>query len=184
MPLRRSDVLDGALELLDEVGLDELTTRRLADRLGVRAGALYWHYPSKSALLDALAGRIIGEMLVEPLAERDWAGRLRELCHRARDTMLAHRDGARLVVSFVELPPAAAAYFGSLTDTLRSAGATERNAALAADVLTSFVNGFTLEEQARQAHRLPRAERDAAFRLELDIVVGGIAAVLPPDGSQ
>jgi TetR/AcrR family tetracycline transcriptional repressor len=39
-------VLEGAIELLDEVGLDELSTRKLASRLGVHAGALYWHFPT------------------------------------------------------------------------------------------------------------------------------------------
>ncbi|MFJ9692336.1 TetR/AcrR family transcriptional regulator C-terminal domain-containing protein [Kitasatospora sp. NPDC101183] len=179
MPLRQADVLQGAMELLDEDGLDELTTRRLAQRLGVRAGALYWHYPSKAALLDALADRIIGEMLAPPPAEgQDWADRLRELATRARTTMLAHRDGARLLASFSAPPPNALAFFGSLLDALRSAGADDRAAHLGADVVTSFVNGYTLEEQARQAAVWPLEQRDATFRLELDIVLAGIRTQL------
>ncbi|GAA2228768.1 MULTISPECIES: TetR/AcrR family transcriptional regulator C-terminal domain-containing protein [Kitasatospora] len=190
MPLRQADVLQGAMELLDEDGLDELTTRRLAQRLGVRAGALYWHYPSKAALLDALADRIIGEMLTQPpasgpgaapVAEQDWPDRLRDLATRARATMLAHRDGARLVVSFTAPPPNALAYFGSLVDALRSAGADDSAAHLGADVITSFVNGYTLEEQARQAALIPLDQRDATFRLELDIVIAGIRARLLRD---
>ncbi|MEV7596031.1 TetR/AcrR family transcriptional regulator C-terminal domain-containing protein [Kitasatospora sp. NPDC089797] len=190
MPLRQADVLQGALELLDEAGLDELTTRRLAQRLGVRAGALYWHYPSKAALLDALADRIIGEMLTPPstgrpdaapATEPDWADRLRELAGRARAAMLAHRDGARLVVSFTAPPPNAVAYFGSLIDALRSAGADAPAAHLGADVVTSFVNGYTLEEQARQAAVISPEQRDATFLLELDIVIAGIRARLLRD---
>ncbi|MDH6124137.1 TetR/AcrR family transcriptional regulator C-terminal domain-containing protein [Kitasatospora sp. GP82] len=178
MPLRQSDVLRGAMELLDEVGLDELTTRRLADRLGVRAGALYWHYPSKAALLDALAEQIIGEVSIEPAATGDWADRLRELAVRARESVLAHRDGARVVASFTAPPPAAVRFMRTLIDTLRSAGASEEDAAIGADAVTSFVNGYTLEEQARKVGIVPARLRDATFARELAIVISGIRAEL------
>lgn len=178
MPLRQADVLRGAMELLDEVGLDELTTRRLADRLGVRVGALYWHYPSKAALLAALAEQIVGAGMAAPLVEQDWEGRLRELALRARAAILAHRDGARLVASVSPPRPAVAAYFGAVTDTLRTAGATREAASLGADVLTSFVSGFVQGEQAYQAGRRPREKRDATFRLGLDVIVDGIRVSL------
>ena len=47
-------MITGALALLDEVGLDELTMRRLAQALGVRAGAIYWHFANRQDLEDAL----------------------------------------------------------------------------------------------------------------------------------
>jgi TetR/AcrR family transcriptional regulator, tetracycline repressor protein len=180
MRLRQADVLRGAMQLLDDAGLDELTTRRLADRLGVRSGALYWHYPSKSALLDALAGEIIGEAVGTPLSGQDWADQVRELATRSRAAMLAHRDGARLAVSFTEAPPAAVAFFTALTDVLRAAGASGPQAEHGADALTSFVNGYTLEEQARKVGRVPAAQRDAVFRLELEIVISGLRSETLP----
>src|SRR5699024_7723468 len=45
MQLRRHDVLSGAIAILDEYGLGDLTMRRLGAALGVQAGALYWHFP-------------------------------------------------------------------------------------------------------------------------------------------
>ncbi|MBZ8143936.1 TetR family transcriptional regulator, partial [Rubrivivax gelatinosus] len=50
--LHRDDVLRAALGLLNEVGIDALTTRRLAERLGVQSPTLYWHFESRAALLD------------------------------------------------------------------------------------------------------------------------------------
>ena len=48
--ISREKAVEVALELVDEVGLDGLTLRKLADRLDVKAPALYWHsrrrYPS------------------------------------------------------------------------------------------------------------------------------------------
>src|SRR5215218_1919370 len=68
-PLGREEVVGAALGLLDEVGLDGLTTRRLAEKLGVRVGALYWHVSSKQELLAAIAGRIMEEFSTRPVAE-------------------------------------------------------------------------------------------------------------------
>ena len=49
MAIEREKILDAALMLINEVGLDKFTTRRLAERLGVQQPALYWHFRSKSA---------------------------------------------------------------------------------------------------------------------------------------
>ncbi|MDI5971187.1 TetR/AcrR family transcriptional regulator [Streptomyces sp. SL13] len=71
MPLRRETVVDAALELLDEVGLDALTTRALTGRLGVRPGALYWHVRDKRELLTAVAERIMDEVFAPAMAPAD-----------------------------------------------------------------------------------------------------------------
>ncbi len=62
MQLRRGDVLDGAMAILDEFGLPDLTMRRLATALGVQPGALYWHFPNKQTLLGALADKILEDV--------------------------------------------------------------------------------------------------------------------------
>ena len=54
MALDRAQVVTAAIELLDEVGLDGLTLRRLAQELGVQAPALYWHFKDKQELLDQM----------------------------------------------------------------------------------------------------------------------------------
>src|ERR1700755_2811951 len=59
MPVTRERIVAVALELLDEAGLDGLTLRRLAERLGIRAPTLYWHVRNKRELLDLLAGAIL-----------------------------------------------------------------------------------------------------------------------------
>src|ERR1700688_4158094 len=53
--LKRQGVVRTALRILDEVGLDGLTVRKLASELGVQAPALYWHFKNKQALLDEMA---------------------------------------------------------------------------------------------------------------------------------
>ena len=55
----RSDVIDRAIAVLDEYGLESLTMRRLAAELGVQPSALYHHVPNKQSLLAAIADEII-----------------------------------------------------------------------------------------------------------------------------
>ncbi|HLS77734.1 MAG TPA: TetR/AcrR family transcriptional regulator C-terminal domain-containing protein [Nocardia sp.] len=148
MQLHRADVVEGAIAILDEYGLADLTMRRLAGSLHVQPGALYWHFPNKQALLGAVADRILAPM-AEPVTAEDWAGQITELAHRLRDCLLAYRDGAELV---------SATYASRLTTSKgreRFAGAAIRagmprqEADLAAYTLLYYVLGQTVDEQAR-----------------------------------
>ncbi len=56
--LSRNLIRDQALAIIDEDGLDALTMRRLATRLGVQAASLYTHFPNKEAVLAAIADRL------------------------------------------------------------------------------------------------------------------------------
>ncbi|MDB6078868.1 MAG: TetR family transcriptional regulator, partial [Akkermansiaceae bacterium] len=87
-----------ALELLNETGLDEMTTRKLAGRLGVQQPALYWHFPNKRALLDALAEEMLtrGHTRSRPRAGENWRSFLLENARSFRRALLAYRDGARI----------------------------------------------------------------------------------------
>ena len=54
MALAREDVVWAGLRLLDEVGLDNLSLRKLAKELGIQAPTLYWHFKNKQDLLDEM----------------------------------------------------------------------------------------------------------------------------------
>ena len=68
MLLRKANVVEGALALLEAEGLDGLTMRKLGAALNVQAGALYRHFPSKEALLDAMAEKLV-EGIADPAPE-------------------------------------------------------------------------------------------------------------------
>ncbi|GAB3889085.1 hypothetical protein GCM10029964_057890 [Kibdelosporangium lantanae] len=176
MPLRQADVLEAAVALLEEVGLDELSTRKLADRLGVRPGALYWHYPSKQALLDAIAEKDLASLAEKLPEDGDWAAQLYAFAVGLRATMLARRDGARLITTMHELSPSIRDGFMRMLGVLHAAGATVEQAAAGVDAVTSFVNGYTMEEQARKIGRLSAEVLEAGFQAELRIIISGIRA--------
>lgn len=148
MQLRRADVLDGAIAILDEYGLGDLTMRRLATSLHVQPGALYWHFKDKQSLLGAIADTILGDTDAPPRADT-WDQQLNELAHRLRNSLLSHRDGAELV---------AATYASRLvTNRVREriaavcirAGLPRDESELSADTLLYYILGQTVDEQAR-----------------------------------
>ncbi len=149
--LDRASTVATALELLDDVGLEALTMRRLADRLGVQAGALYRHFTTKQDLLTAMAERMLrplAEPLPEPEGTADWAGRLTALAHTMRRALLARRDGARVFGGTHTTGPHTLAFAETALGALREAGLRDEDAARAFLTLVNYVLGHTLEEQA------------------------------------
>lgn len=159
MKLTRDQVLAGALVLLDEVGIDNLTMRRLTTALGVQNGATYWHFRSKQALLASMAEALLTDLTADLDRTRPWDEQLAELANRLHRALLAHRDGARIFAGAFFPLPNALTYGDTMIGLLRTAGLSARDAAWAVDTLTYYVVGHTIEEQL--AAGLPAAADSA-----------------------
>jgi TetR/AcrR family tetracycline transcriptional repressor len=146
--LRRGDVLDGAMAILDEYGLGDLTMRKLATSLGVQPGALYWHFPNKQTLLGAMADRILGGVDTPPSADT-WDAALTELAYRLRGALLAHRDGAELVAATYASRLTTSRVRDSLVTAAQRAGLSRAHAELTGYALLHYVLGHTVDEQSR-----------------------------------
>ena len=137
--------MKAALGLLDEVGLDGLTMRTLADRLRVQAGSLYWHLRDKNELAELLVEAINAEM-GEPDSRQGWRAQLEWLAWEWRRVLLAHRDAARLVMAHFVARPVTLRRVELVTTLLRQAGFTGAEAANAAYLVATFVPGFVAAE--------------------------------------
>jgi AcrR family transcriptional regulator len=145
-PLTQDAVVDAALAMLDTVGLDVLSMRRIARALGTTAGALYWHVGSKDGLLDLVFDRIIGEQPVpDPDPER-WQEQVKEVARTMRATILRHRDVVRLSIGRMPMGPSALRYADRLVALLRAGGLSPQLAVSAHRLLFSIVNGFAIDE--------------------------------------
>ncbi|MGM9481521.1 TetR/AcrR family transcriptional regulator C-terminal domain-containing protein [Roseateles sp. NT4] len=154
--LNRDDVLRAALELLNEVGIDALSTRKLAERLGVQSPTLYWHFKSKAALLDAMSAAVMQESraIATPGPDEAWQDWLMEDGRSFRHALLAYRDGARLHAG----TRPGEAQRGSIELRLQrlcAAGFEPGPATLLMMSVGRFVVGWVLEEQSAQAVDAP-----------------------------
>lgn len=147
--LDRKTVITAAMRLLAEAGLDGLSLRNVAAELGVRPGALYWHFANKQALLDQMATTLIEEPLAglgRPLPGQSWDDWLAARARALRRALLSVRDGARLVAASRptnDRRPAAEVMVG----TLVAAGFTASDALRALQAVRHYVVGALLEEQ-------------------------------------
>lgn len=90
-------VVEGALALADSEGLEAVTIRRLAKKLGVTPMALYWHFRSKDELLEGMAARIFEEIDLSMDASATWREQLRALLGSMVDVLRAHPSTAILL---------------------------------------------------------------------------------------
>src|SRR4051812_27238527 len=96
MALDPARITEAAVALLDEAGLDGLSTRRLAARLGIASPSLYWHVRDKESLLDLVAEAICADAFtIDPALP--WRDQLATGMRQFRAMLLAHRDAARLL---------------------------------------------------------------------------------------
>jgi TetR/AcrR family tetracycline transcriptional repressor len=145
----RAAAVREALALLDEVGLDGVSTRAVARRLGVEQPSLYWHFKNKQELLAAMAAAALErhDELPLPRAGDDWKAWFLENYRSFRNALLAHRDGARLHAGSV--PDGASRErllqkFAFLVD----AGVAQQDAIAGMLAASRFTVGSALEQQA------------------------------------
>ncbi|MEU6817920.1 TetR/AcrR family transcriptional regulator C-terminal domain-containing protein [Streptomyces sp. NPDC046860] len=184
--MNRETVVAEALDLLDEVGLDTVSTRRLAKRLGVEQPSLYYHFRTKGDLLAAMAAAAMAPHADAPLPspEDDWRAWFLANSRSFRRTLLRHRDGARLHAG--STPTGDLDRIRHKMAFLVASGLPERDAQMAMLATGRFTVGCVLEEQAEQADTgstdgqdlppdVPALDHEAAFEAGLALILDGLA---------
>lgn len=141
-----------ALALGDEGGLEAITARNLAERLGVTPMALYRHVPSIGAVTDALFERVIAEGALTNHATVALSPFLVETFSRIRTTLLAHPCVMPLAGTPAGYGPVALGFVDTVLGRLCAYGVSEIDAARVFHALLSYTLGATsLEVAARRA---------------------------------
>lgn len=172
--LNRGFVLSAGLTLADESGLDAVTLRRLAGRIGVTPMALYRHVAGKDDLLDGMADLLYAELDV-PEPEGDWWPELAALAHSARRVLLAH-PAAMPLFSRPLAGPHSVRLGEALLGTLRHAGFPAAEAEELHDQLSQMILALVRPELHPGPVRRP--ERDAAFQRGIELLHAGLLARL------
>jgi TetR/AcrR family transcriptional regulator, tetracycline repressor protein len=149
--LTKAAIVQAAFDLLDEAGMDGLTVRALAARLGVQAPALYWHVRSKQALLDEMATQIwrhVGEVMAALPGDLPWREVMATYAATVRGALLGHRDGAKAFSGTTLTDPAVVRRQEVTFASLVRQGFTLRDATRGLVLLHDFTIGFCIEQQA------------------------------------
>jgi TetR/AcrR family tetracycline transcriptional repressor len=189
-PLDRATIVRTALALLDEVGIDGLSTRRLAAELGIKSSSLYWHFKDKGELLNEMSGAMFEECLQRPEGDApdfDWAEWLSDGARAIRKTALSRRDGAQVMARPRPKAPNTRISFEVNVKTVMRSGLADMEARLTMQALRRYAIGAALQEQAtpetaRQSGIVVAGEE--GFEFGLQTFIAGLKARLAERGKD
>lgn len=102
--LNREAVVEAAMAMLDEVGVEGLSMRGLADRLGVKAASLYWHLRDKEQLLEIL-GEAVLERVEVPISASGWRSQVSSACAALAQVVQQRPAMAQVVLGSLHAVP-------------------------------------------------------------------------------
>jgi AcrR family transcriptional regulator len=164
-------VLQAAVKVADEGGVESLTMRRLAEELGAEAMSLYYHVAKKEDVLDGLVDVIAGEIndavaqIGVPSAGEAWKTAMRRRILRAREVFLRHPWAPDVFGSRDNASPEVLRYLDGVLGIMRDGGFSYDVAHHALHALGSRALGFSQElfTPASAASGAPADEAAAAL---------------------
>jgi AcrR family transcriptional regulator len=162
--LSHDAIRTAALRLIDHDGLAEFSTRKLGRVLGCEAMAIYWYYPSKDALLDAVVDKLMDRvgLAVTGTPAGDWIGALRAVAHAYRQIAHEHPKAFPLLATRRFATEGTYTFLEKLFELARAQGIDDRVTARFYRVVSSYCSGFALNELA--APRGPQDPKTASLR--------------------
>jgi AcrR family transcriptional regulator len=202
--LTRQRVLESAVELADQHGIESVSMRRLGQELGVEAMSLYTHVRSKDDLLDGMVEVVMGE-IPAPRKGGQWKATLRRAVLDARSVLLRHPWAPAIIETRAAPGPATLRQYDTVMGILRDGGFSLELTHHAIHLMGSRLLGFTqdpfddspdlapevasaLAEQLGPTHPhvvemalaathgggLGGCDTNLEFRLALDVILDGL----------
>jgi TetR/AcrR family tetracycline transcriptional repressor len=179
MALSRATIVEAAYAMLCQHGLAGLSMRRLAQDLGVQAGALYYHVESKQDLLAAVAERILGDSAAV-ISATDPGQQARDI----REALLPVRDSADVISFVYAFRPDSLVPLREL-ERLFSKQFSIQQARWAARTLIHYLLGFVADEQNHAelvragilGDEIGHEESRDAFDFGVDAIIQGLATI-------
>ena len=172
-PLTRERVVDAALRVMDQEGLEAVTMRRIAREVGVEAMSLYHHVEDKDDILDGICERVMAEFRF-PEPTDDWSENCRRAARAWRQLLKTHPNVMRLfaeqrgpVRSVDSMRPMEFAL-----RLLRQAGISDRDTAQAFHAFGGYIQGYVMMELGS----IPGGSDEAQLKMQAEV-----AAALPDE---
>ncbi|TGL87184.1 TetR/AcrR family transcriptional regulator [Leptospira congkakensis] len=143
--LSKELVLEAAISFADQYGIDELSMRNLALKLGVEAMSLYNHVKNKDDLLDSMVDFVISKITL-PVIGANWKDEMKKRARSVREILILHPWATLLVVSRMNVGNAMLTYFDTTLGCLHTAGFSLQEADHIINTIDSHIYGYILQE--------------------------------------
>jgi AcrR family transcriptional regulator len=141
-PLSRERILETALTVADEQGIEALSMRKLGQQLGYEAMSLYNHVANKDDLVDGLLDLVLAEM--EAPTPGGGLPAIRASAVAAHEALKRHPWAPRLLMTSTR--PGRIAYMEGLLACLRGSGLSAETTYHAYHIVDAHIFGFSLWE--------------------------------------
>ena len=151
--LSRERILQAAIRLIDEGGLQALNMRELGRVLGTSTMAVYRHFHNKSDLLDEVIDSVVAQFYPSGL-EGCWQKKVQAICLRVRNGMLEHPELADLIGRELRRSPTSFRVNAHIIEALDDSGVPAELLAQTYWAISSYTTGYALlEAQVVRRHR-------------------------------
>src|SRR6478736_8112806 len=145
--LSREAIVDAALAIAREEGVEALSMRRLAQALDTGPASLYVYVASRDALWELLCDAALATVETEPTDPERWREQLHELAARTVKMMAVDYPGmARLAMAHIPVGDNSLRVVESMMSLLKAGGVSDQAAAYAADLIGSYTTAIAYEE--------------------------------------
>jgi AcrR family transcriptional regulator len=161
-PLSEDVILDVALRILRDEGLEAVTMRRLASELDTGPASLYVYISGRNELREALFDRVAGTVVLQEPDPTRWRQQVHSLMYGLVAAMVAHPGIATVAVGNPPTGERAVLVAENLLGVLRAGGVRDRDAAWACDILPLLATASAIEAAVHQ-QRADAGEADSEF---------------------
>lgn len=145
--LNREAIVEAALAITREEGLDAVSMRRIAQALDTGPASLYVYVANRDELHELLFDAALGTIETEPVDPARWREQLKALGRRILVAMIEDFPGiAILPMTHIPVGDNSVRIAESMLALLRAGGASDQAAAFAADFLSTYINAVAYEQ--------------------------------------
>ena len=149
-PLNLARIIEGAVALADEIGVDALTIRKLSAVLGVKPMTIYHYVSNKEAIIDGMVDSVFSEIDL-PQMDIHWKRAIQQRSASARAVLARHPWAVQLMESRSTPGVATLRQHDAVIGCLRKGGLSVEMTAHAYAVIDAFIYGFAMQEASLPA---------------------------------
>lgn len=150
-PLSQDVILDTALRLVKQEGLEAVTMRRIATELDTGPASLYVYISGREALRAAMLDRVTASIELEQPDPANWREQIHRVLLRTLHRLEEYPGIAAVAVGTPTITEPVMGFLENLLSLLLAGGVREKDAAWAVDILLLIVTACAVENEVHRA---------------------------------
>lgn len=167
MSISINTIIEEAIDLLNQKGIDYLTMRELASRLNIKAASLYWHIKNKEELFSLIAESICKKIPLDNELDNSREHISRIVLHY-RENLLKVKDSEKIFSIIPPMTPARIELIKTMLINLKNLGVPKEKLIQSGNLINNFVLSFVADEVKMKRYDSIQADFFFGFPIDMD----------------